>query len=87
MASKIFGCVFFVWKVCQTLIHARTAQLVSQQSLASIINKNKKINKKNGRLYPSLFPLARTLSIGVSGSTFGSTIQAIPPPSWGSAPR
>ena len=65
------------------------SQLVSQQSLASINNKNPKILTKRP-------PVATTVpsgtqrhhvGIGILGYTFGSSIQArtIPPPSWGSA--
>ena len=83
--------VFFVWKAYQTCRHARTFQLVSQQSLASINNKTPKILTKRP-------PVATTVpsgtqrhhwGIGIPGYTFGCSIQtrAIPQPSWGSCPR
>ena len=78
--------VFFGGKLTKPCRHVRTIQLVSQQSLASISNKNFKIWTK----WP---PVGTTIpsgaqrhhwGIGVSGFTFGSSIQslAIPPPSW-----
>ena len=81
------------WGVCGKLTkpcrHARTFQLVSQQSLASINNKNPKILTK----WP---PVATTVpsgtqrhhwGISIPRYTFGSSIQAraITSPSWGSA--
>ena len=42
----IFWWWFFVWKAYQTMSPCRTSKLVSQQSLASIINKNHKMLTK-----------------------------------------
>ena len=78
--------MFFCGKLTKPCRHARTLQLVSQQSLASINNKNLKILTKRP-------PVATTVpsgtqrhhwGIGIPGYTFGSSIQAraIPPPSW-----
>ena len=87
---KFLG-VFFLWKAYQPCRHARTFQLVSQQRLASINNKNPNILTKRR-------PVATTVSsgtqhhhwgIGIPGYTFRSSIQAraVSPPSWVSAPR
>ena len=69
--------VFFCGKLTKPCRHARTFQLVSQQSLASINNKNAKFKKKR-------LPVATTVpsrtqryhwGIGISGYTFGSSMQ------------
>ena len=77
--------VFFYGKLTKPCRHARTFQLVSQQNLTSINNKNLNILTKRP-------PVATTVpsgtqrhhwGIGIPGYTFGSSIQAraIPPPS------
>ena len=87
---KLLG-VFFCGKLTKFCRFARTVQLVSQRSLASINNKNPTILTKR-------LPVVTTVpsgtqhhhyGIGILGYTFGSSIQAraIPSPSWGSAFR
>ena len=84
-----FLVVFFMESLPNLCCHARTFQLVSQQSLASIINKkphnfNKTVACSH---HCSLCNEHRYWGIGIPGYTFGSTIHAwtIPPPSWCSA--
>ena len=88
---NFWGC-FYCGKLTKPWRHARTFQLVNQQSLASINNKNPKIlTKKTAACshHCSLRHPAPSLGHWYTGYTFGSSIQAlaIPPPSWGSAPR
>ena len=66
--------------------HARTVQLVNQQSLASIMIKNQKFNKTAVCTISS----GMNTVIGIPGYTFGSMIQdiqdrEIPSPFWESA--
>ena len=81
MVFYIFDSGFLCGVITKSRRHARTAQLVSQQSLASIINKKQ---KQNCGQYEQ-----RHCGIDIPGYTFGSMIEgrAIPPPSGGSAPR
>ena len=83
----------FCRKLTKPCRHSRTVQLVSQQSLASINNKNLKILKQlpvativpSGTLHHR-WGIDSDLWFGLAGS-FGSLIQAraILPPFWGSA--
>ena len=80
--------VFFVWKAYQLFCHAKTAQLVSWQRLASTINKISNIFTK--QFCSHHWPLRHEdhhRGIGIPGYTFGSVARAIPPSSWGSASR
>ena len=84
---KFWG--FFCGKLTKPSRLARTFQLVSQQSLSSINNKNPKILTKRPPV-ATTFPSGTQRhhwGSGILGYTFGSSIQAwaIPPPSWGSA--
>ena len=78
--------MFFCEKLSKPCRYDRTFQLVSQQSLASIIDKNSNILTKRP-------PVATTVPSGANTViehwyTLKSTIQArvIPLPSWGSVP-
>ena len=82
--------MFFYGKLAKPSRHARTFQLVSQQSLASINNKNPKILTKRPPVATSLLRHpAPSLGHWYTGYTFGSLIQAraISIPSWGSVTR
>ena len=85
---NFWGC-FLCGKLTKPCRHARTFQLVSQQSLASINNKIPKMLTKRppvATIVPS-GTQRHHWGIGIPGYTFGSSIQAlaIPPPSWGSS--
>ena len=85
---NFWGC-FFLWKAYQTLSRARTFQLVSQQSLASINNKNFNILTRRPTVATTFPPGTKRhhWGIGIPGFAFGSSIKAraIPPPFLGSA--
>ena len=66
--------------------HARTAQLVRQQRLASIINKKPQIDQIAAYSHHySLWQEHGHWGIGIQDIS-SIQAQAIPPPSWGSAP-
>ena len=71
MASYIFLGVFFFKKHAKPGRHARTFQVVSQQSLASINNKNSKILTKRS-------PVSITVLSGTQRHRCGIDIPGIP---------
>ena len=99
MNLQYFSIFMYIWwllkfvggcgKLTKSCRHARTFQLVSQRSLASINNKNSKILTKwpPGATTGPSGTRRHHWGIGVPRYTFGSSIQAraIPQPSWVSA--
>ena len=74
---KFLG-MFFCAKLTKPCPHARTFQLVSQQSLVSINNKNPKIVTKRPRVATTVPSDTQRhhWGFGIPGYTFGSSIQA-----------